>query len=139
MINFLAGLQFYNDWGLLALRLVIAAIFLVHGTSKLKTWKTSVSAEMPRGMLTLMRILSIVEPLGALAMATGFFVQIAAVALMIVMAGAMYFKIFKWNRKFTGPDSWELDLLLFAANLLILLSGAGRFSLEWMYFGLFGY
>ncbi len=50
-----------------------------------------------------------------------------AVLLIIVMLGAIYHKMFKWNTPFSALDKmgWEFDLVLLAANLAILLSGGG--------------
>lgn len=124
-MDLLNSLTSYSDWGLLALRLAVGAIFLVHGKAKWAMWKMQPSAQMPAQMLGVMKVLSIGEPLAALALITGVFVQLAALWLSLVMVGAIYLKISKWKVPFTAQNTmgWEFDLILLAANLAILTNG----------------
>ncbi len=92
-MNFLVSLNDLTDWGLLALRLAIAAIFLVHGMQKRAMWNAQPSEQMPAQMLRIIRILSIAEPLGGLAMVLGFLTQFASVGLGIIMLGAINLKV----------------------------------------------
>lgn len=115
----------HRDEALLVLRLVIGAIFLYHGIQKLGLWSEA-PAQLSSTMLLIMRILSILEPLAGLAMITGLYTDVAAIVLMVVMAGAMGMKI-KGNSSF---NQWEFDLLLFAGNLVIASMGAGRFTVR---------
>ncbi len=130
---FLLSLHQYSDWGLLALRLAVAAIFWAHGTSKFGAWK-----QPAKGMNGMMRLLSICEPLGALAMLLGILTQPAAFGLALVMLGAIYFKITKWNLPFSSSEksAWEFDLLILASCLLLLFTGAGALSLDRIWLGL---
>lgn len=126
------SLHSYSDWGLLALRLTVAAIFWVHGRQKARMWKMQSSEQMPAQMLAIMKLLSICEPLGAIAIFSGFLTQLAALGLGIIMLGAAYLKINKWKTPFSSRETtgWELDLLLLASSILLLLSGAGAISLD---------
>jgi putative oxidoreductase len=130
MLDFLFSLYNHVDWALLGLRLAVGAIFLAHGISKWPMWKMQPSAEMPKGMLMTMRLLSVAEPLGGAAVLLGLLTQFAAAGLGIIMLGALYLKITKWHAKFTGNNGWELDLLLLAANFLLFMMGAGTWSLD---------
>ncbi|HEX9664433.1 MAG TPA: DoxX family protein [Patescibacteria group bacterium] len=136
-MEFFTGLNQSGDWGLLALRLAVGAIFLAHGLSKRKMWKMRPSEQMPAGMLNQMKLLSIIEPLGGLAVLLGLFTQLGALALGIVMLGAIYMKKIKWQVPFTASDKmgWEFDLILLTACLLLLLMGAGGISLDSLLFG----
>lgn len=127
------SLHAYTDWGLLALRLAVAAIFLAHGTSKFGAWK-----QPAKGMNGMMRLLSVCEPLGGIAMLFGFLTQPAAIGLGLVMCGAIYFKSQKWGIPFSAADknAWEFDLLILASCLLILFTGPGAFSLDRVFLGL---
>ncbi|MBI4428791.1 MAG: DoxX family protein [Ignavibacteriales bacterium] len=69
-------------------------------TAKWSMWGMEASDQMPSSMLTIMKILSIAEPLGGLAMILGFLTPLAAVGLSIVMLGAINMKIFAWGLKF---------------------------------------
>ena len=124
-------LHAYADWGLLGLRLVLAAIFLVHGLSKRGMWKMQPSAQMPGSMIGIMRLLSVCEPLGALGVLTGVLAQWAAIGFCLVMLGAIYSKIVKWHMPFKAEDKtgWEFDLLILASSLVIVLMGPGAISL----------
>ncbi len=103
-----------GDWSLLFLRIVLAVIFLAHGLSKWGMWKMAPSEQMPTPMLMKMRLLSLVEPLGALGLLFGLYTEYAAGAIALVMIGAMYYKIGVWKKKFTGDAGWEFDLLILA-------------------------
>ena len=121
-------LTLYSDWGLLALRIAVGVVFFVHGRAKWAMWKPGAPANM-RGM---MKLLAVTEPLAALALITGVFIQPAALWLSLVMIGAIYFKIKKWKVPFTTQSStgWEFDLVLLAANLALLTSGPGALVLS---------
>ncbi len=73
-----ATLHQFSDWGLLALRLGVGITFLVHGSQKRAMWKMQPSAQMPAGLLSLLKVLSIAEPLGGLATLVGLLTQAAA-------------------------------------------------------------
>ena len=123
------NLLFYGDWGLFALRLAVAAVFLVHGLSKLKKYKEMGTSMGVPGWFILG--LGLAECLSALGLILGLYVQLAAAALIAVMSGAIYFKVAKWGMKFTAPSAmgWEFDFILLASNLALLLTGGGNIGL----------
>ncbi len=136
MLDFLFLLTNYDDLALLILRVTIGAIFLVHGISKCSMWKMQPSDQMPKSMIMTMRFLSVVEPLAAALLTVGFLTQISAAVLAAIMLGAIYLKIFKWGAKFTGNNGWEFDLILFSANLVLIVMGAGNWSVDFYFWGL---
>ena len=117
----------YADLDLLALRIVLAAIFVMHGIQKAGAWK---NAGMP--MRSVMKVLSVAEPLGALALAVGFLTPIAASALSLIMLGAIWMKVRRWHVPFTTHQGtgWEFDLLILAALCVLSSSGAGSMSVD---------
>ncbi len=135
-IAFFIGLHQFGDWGLLALRLALGAIFLVHGFKKLALWRARPGSQLGPGMLALMRFLSIAEPLGGLAMVLGWFTQLASVGLSLIMIGAIYFKIVMMKKKFSTEGGWEFDLIILAAAIALYFLGAGGLSLDRLIFGL---
>ena len=135
-MTFFANLHSLSDWALLVLRLGLGVTFLVHGRQKIPMWKMQPSAQLPAGMLSIMRTLSIAETAGGLGVTTGCLTQLAALGLAIVMLGAMRFKIMQWHRKFTGDGGWELDYALLAAAVTLFLTGGGRFALDRALWGL---
>src|SRR5260370_42229852 len=86
---FFANLHQLGDWGLLALRVGVGMSFWVHGAAKRAMWKMAPSPQMPVGLLSTLRLLSIVEPLGAVAALAGFLMQPAAAGVAIIMLGAI--------------------------------------------------
>lgn len=137
-MEFLSNLTALNDWGLLALRVALAAIFIYHGSQKWAMWKMSPSEQMPAGMLNMMKFLSIVEPLGGVAVAVGFLTQLAALGLGIIMLGAINTKVRVMKVPFAAQDKtgWEMDLILLAACIALFFAGAGGMSFDSFWLGL---
>src|SRR5260370_39077679 len=97
-MRFFVNLHQLSDWGLLALRIGVGVSFWVHGTSKRAMWKMAPSPQMPARFLSTLRLLSIVEPLGAIAAVAGFLTQPAAVGFVIIMLGAIRLKALQMRR-----------------------------------------
>lgn len=133
-MGFLFSLHQYGNWGLLALRLVVGIIFLVHGSMKRGMWKTQPSSTMPQSMLAKMRILSIAEPLGAIAMILGLLTQLAALGFIIIMLGAIAAKR-GWGKTFTGDGGWEFDFSLLGSAVALFFIGGGAISLDHFWWG----
>jgi len=137
-MSFFLTLQSYDDIGLLALRLALAAIFWVHGTSKLAMWKMQPSEQLPAPMLRVMRLLSVCEPLGAIAMVLGFLTQLASVGFIIIMLGAINLKRGMFKQKFSMGQAvgWEFEFLIALASLALVFLGPGAYALDRVWFGL---
>ncbi len=125
----------FSDFGPLVLRIAVGMIFLVHGLGKFKMWKMPASEQSSGAMSVMMKILSIVESLAGLAILVGYFTQLAAAVVGVVMFGALYFKIFVWRTPFTAMDKtgWEFDFLILAASVALFLMGPGAVSVDWFY------
>ncbi|MEK7102451.1 MAG: DoxX family protein, partial [Patescibacteria group bacterium] len=116
----------FAPWGLLILRVAVGLTFLPHGWGKLKNPKA-----MAQGLgwsTAAAGLLGFVETASALLLILGLLTQLAALLLGLVMLGAIYYKITKWHKKFTGDGGWELDLALLGANIALLLSGGGAWA-----------
>lgn len=116
----LSSLLVYGDVGLLALRVVIAAIFLYHCRSKLGN------------LASFMGFIGTAELLGGLAVLTGFLTQLAAVGLSIIMLGAIWKKTTEWHMPFSAMDKtgWEFDLMILAGCIALITNGAGQYALD---------
>ena len=66
-----------QETALLALRVIVAAIFLYAGYAKWGFWSAAPEG-MSAGMVNLVKFLSIVEPLGGMALVAGFLTRWAA-------------------------------------------------------------
>lgn len=120
----------YNNIGLLVLRLSVAAIFLYHAMPKLTNAKGMAQmVGMPAAMILM---LGAVELLSSVGLVIGFYTQLAALLLGIVMVGAIGMKVMKWGAPFAAMDKtgWEFDLILLAANIAILLGGGGTIGIQ---------
>ncbi len=127
---FFSNLHHLSDWALLFLRIGVGAIFLVHGSQKWAMWRRQPSAQMPAGLLSLLKVLSIAEPLGGLAMVAGLLTQLAAAGFAVVMLGAIRLKATQMHKGFSGDNGWEFELLVLTAAVALFFIGAGGFSLD---------
>jgi putative oxidoreductase len=121
-----------QDTALLVLRLVVAAIFLYAGSAKWPFWYAP-----PEGvsvvLLTVLKFLSIVEPLGGLALVLGVLTRWAAAGLGIIMVGAIFFARLALHAGiFTSPQGAGVDynLLILAGCVALLAFGAGGWSVD---------
>lgn len=137
-MGFFARLHELGDIGLLAIRIAVGSIFLVHGSHKRRLWKVQPSPQMPVGFLRTLRFLSIAEPAGGLAVLVGFLTQPAALGLAFVMLGALRFLITKAHRKFTGDNAagWEFEFLVLMSAIALFLLGGGTYALDRLIFGI---
>lgn len=115
----------YNNIGLLVLRLSVAVIFLYHALPKLKNAKGM--AQMMGTQTAMVFILGAMEFLSSIGLILGFYTQLSALLLGIIMVGAIGMKTMKWGVPFAAMDKngWEFDLILLAASIALLLGGGG--------------
>jgi putative oxidoreductase len=135
-MSFFATLHQGSDWALVALRVGVGVTFLAHGVLKWPMWKAQPSAQLPASLLSIIRLLSIMEPLGGVAVLVGFLTQPAAVGFVIVMLGAIRLKAGQMHKGFSGDGGWELDFVILAAAIALIILGAGGLSLDHVVFGL---
>lgn len=123
-----------RNLSLLLLRLIVAAIFLYAGYAKLSFWSAAPEG-MSAAMVNLIKFLSIVEPLGAVALIFGFLTRWVASGLAIIMAGAIYILYFTMNASiFTSPRGIGVDynFLILSGCIVLIAFGPGRWSLDAM-------
>ncbi|MBI4451034.1 DoxX family protein [Candidatus Woesearchaeota archaeon] len=131
MVNRLPNTK-VQDASLLLLRLIVAAIFLYAAYGKwvfLSAAPTGTSATM----LYLLKFLTIVEPLGAVALLAGFLTRWAAAGLAIIMVGAIFFLRATMNVSFFTAQQapgWDYNLLILGCCIALLAFGAGRWSVD---------
>ena len=118
------------DIGLLVLRVALGAIFIYHSIPKLKT-----PAPMAKGMgksKNFIILLGIMEFVAGLFLILGFLTRVGALLIVIVMLGALYHKLFKWNIPFAAHDKlgWEFDLILLASAIALIFLGDGAISID---------
>src|SRR5919106_1817225 len=125
MNTVLPDLLRFNDLSLLALRLMVAVVFLPSGLNHLKDpvgRGRSIGASP-----AFTRFLGTAEVLGSAALALGILTQLAAIGLILIMLGAIQKKIFVWKTGFWGQGTygWHYDVMFVVMNLVIVTSSGG--------------
>ncbi|MBI2668587.1 DoxX family protein [Candidatus Woesearchaeota archaeon] len=124
------------SWAPIPLRLLLAAIFLVHGYPKLfKDFKGTAGFLAGLGFkpgIFWAFVLGVTEFVGAFALLLGFASRVVAGLLIVSMSVATLLKIFKWKAPFTkqGETGWEFDALIVAALITLFLLGSGTWSID---------
>jgi putative oxidoreductase len=120
-------------YGLLILRLALAAVFIIHGGQKLFQMGPSGTA----GMFTQMGapapgvtgpLISFVEPLAGVAVLLGLLTRLAGLAIACDMLGAIL--IFHIHHGFFIPMGVEFVMMNCAAGFALAMLGAGPFSID---------
>ena len=120
----------FEDFGFLLLRLMAGVVFAASGFGHLKDPEgRSKSIGMSKGFTA---FLGAAELAGALGVIVGVLTQAAAAGLILIMLGAIQKKIFLWKTGFWGKhgtDGWHYDLMLVVMNLVIIITGGGKYVL----------
>lgn len=126
------------SWSTLALRFPIGITFMAHGAQKLFAWfggyglegtgqwMTSIGLE-PGYQMALLA--GCAEFFGGIALLLGLLVRPAALMLAITMLVAI-FSVHFVNGLFMSNNGYEFGLALLAASVSLMLSGAGKLSLD---------
>ncbi len=117
-----------NDVVFLGLRLVMGTIFIIHGYSKFDNdgfvgWISSMGIP---GELAI--IIALAEVIPGILLIIGVLNRISASVISIIMVGAIFHV--KGAQSITGEKGIELDLILLAVALVIIVAGPGKISLS---------
>ena len=123
----------FVDLALLLLRLMVGAVFLTSGWKHLTDPQArSRDIGMSKGFTI---ILGAGELAAGLGVVFGVLAQPAALALILIMLGAIQKKIFVWRTGFwgkSGTNGWSYDLMLVVMCLVIATTGGGRLRLQFI-------
>jgi putative oxidoreductase len=115
--------------GLLILRLISGAAFLMHGWGKIQapfSWMGPES-EVPGVLQALAAVSEFFG--GGLGWIAGFLTPIASFGVLATMSYAVLFHVSRGD-PFVGPTSYELGLVYWGLALMLILLGPGRYSLD---------
>ena len=119
-----------HDAAQMGMRTAIGVIFIVHGFTKFGNpgfggWISSM------GIPAEMQIpIALAEFVPGVLLLIGVLTRISASLISIVMLGAIFFV--KGASSLTGEHGYELDLILLAACLVVIVAGPGRISLSYV-------
>ena len=118
----------------LVFRVLIGLLFFQHGGQKLFGWFGGLSGDSASvALLSLMGLAGVIELVGGLAIALGFFSRLAALGGALEMIAAYFIVHFPQGlNPFTFPpgNGGELALIYLASFLVILAFGSRKWSLE---------
>ena len=118
-----------HDAAQMGMRLAVGVIFIVHGFSKFENpgfggWISSM------GIPAEMQIpIALAEFIPGILLLVGVLTRISASLISIVMLGAIF--LVKGASSLTGEHGYELDLILLASCLVVIVAGPGRVSLSY--------
>jgi len=139
MLNYLF---LYGDWAPFILRIMLGAAFVAHGYPKL--FKAE-NRQMFSGWLESMGfksgkfwalVVGVVEFYGGTALILGVYTQLVAALIVVNMLVAMW-KV-KWGKVgFTAQGGWEIDMVYLVIAISLFLTGAGAWSFDSYFLGLY--
>jgi putative oxidoreductase len=117
------------QYGPLPLRILAGIAFIIHGLPKLSNIAGTEQffANMVGLPAAMALPIGLLEVIGGIALLVGVLTRIASILFIIEMIGSTITA--KLSRGFVG--GYELDLLLMAISISLLLTGPGRISIEW--------
>lgn len=122
------------DWALLAVRVAVGVIFMVHGAQKLfgvfegPGLAGVMGPQGPGGGGIIGLLVAIGEFFGGLGMLVGFLSRFSAAAILLIMIGAIALVHGK-NGFFMQNRGYEYNIALIGLALPILIAGPGAFTL----------
>jgi len=112
-------------WGL---RAAVGVIFIAHGTGKFGPGFIGFLTG-PLGLPAEMQIpIALAETVPGILLIVGVLTRISASLLSIIMMGAIFYV--KQASNLTGDGAYEIDLVLLAACVVIIVAGPGRVSIS---------
>ena len=118
--------KFLNDVVFVGLRSAIGVIFILHGISK---FSPGFAENLPNmGLPAEMAIpIALAELIPGILLVSGVLSRLSASLISIIMLGAIF--MVKGAQSITGKGGVELDLILLASALVIMIAGPGKISI----------
>jgi putative oxidoreductase len=132
-----------DDTAMLVLRVLLGVVFLPHGMQKLLGWFGGYGFAGTMDMFTtklaipaVFAFLAIMaEGLGSLGLIIGFLTRVAAFAIAVEMAVAVY--LLHWQNGFfmnwfgnQKGEGFEYHLLVIAIGIALMIKGGGKWSVD---------
>lgn len=115
-----------HDIAFYGLRATVGVIFIVHGVAKFNPGFVGFLTG-PVGFPAEMQIpIALAETVPGILLLVGVLTRFSSSLIAIINVGAIFHV--KGAANFTGEGAYEFDLILLAANLVIIVAGPGRVS-----------
>jgi len=125
----------------LLLRLALAAIFIFHGLQKVSSdtqygaaWMNPMAEKQGQDPPPTAVQLAVAwgELLGGIAMVFGLLTRLAAIGLIVIMAGAV--AVVHWPNGFDlSKGGFEYNFAIIVMCLCLVLGGPGPFAVDWLF------
>ena len=126
----------YDVWAVLALRLVLGLIFLVHGWPKIRNMRENArnfeSMGFRPGKL-FGTAAALLEFFGGIALILGLGVMWFSALFILEFIVILFWR---WSRRMPVVGGWEIDLLILAGVIVLFSLGGGAWSLDRILFGI---
>ena len=127
MVNALLSTSRLHDIAFCGLRIAVGTIFIAHGIPKFDPGFSGFLGSI--GMPPEAQIpIALLEIVGGIVLIVGVLSRISASMLSMNMLGAIF--VVKGVESLTGQRGYELDLILLAVCLVIIVAGPGRVSIS---------
>ena len=115
-----------NDVVFIGLRSAIGVIFIVHGISKFNPGFANFLTNI--GIPVEMQIpIALAELIPGVFLVFGVLSRLSAGLILIIMLGAIFYV--KGAQSLTGDKGAEIDLILLASSIVIMIAGPGKISI----------
>ena len=124
-----------TDLSMLVLRVAVGAVFLAHGIQKFQGGVENVAGFFSKVRIPMASVMAwvvtVVEAVGGAFLILGFSTQIAAALIAFVMVVAIVM-VKAGNGLISTPGSsgYEFDVALLAGSIVLMLQGAGKYSVD---------
>lgn len=130
----------YSDYASVVLRVALGAVLFWHGQAKLLNLEATagfLAQSFPAPML-LAVIVAVIETVGGAFLVLGLLTRFSALLVALEFVVILRYKVFVWGIPFvdfqTGVGGYQLDMIILAAAVALLLRGSKKLSLEQMLF-----
>jgi len=112
------------------LRIIIGVLFAIHGYPKINVHRQQIAGALQGAGIPpkLTFIVGVLEFFGGIALIVGFLTPLVAGLFSLLMIGTTVLQRAKFRKGFAG--GYELDLVLLAAAVSLVILGAGAVSID---------
>ena len=126
----------YSDYASVVLRVALGAVLFWHGQAKILDLAGTagfLAQSFPAPML-LAVIAAVIETFGGIFLVLGLLTRLSALLVALEFVVILVYKILVWGIPFvdfqTGVGGYQLDMIILAAAVALLLRGSKKLSLE---------